>query len=170
MPAMASPCGCKELHSRNRAGKAVLKLTAGAQRAAAARRCRCAEGEPRARGARGAGQLRRPPAGVRRRSEVPELPRGKGNKLFGIPTKKAARARGDAGRRDRARARPVAGRASGERQMTLTPADLNDYRGAARAARGAVAARLAHRRRHHTARLAAPLKRVLNHGRLHARD
>ncbi len=68
---------------------------------------------------------------------VPELPRGKGNKLFGIPTKKAA------AREETLVAMAVLTRgqslavSSGERQMTLTPADLKDYAGT-RAQRGAL--------------------------------
>ncbi len=70
-------------------------------------------------------------------SEVPELPKGKGNKLFGIAGKKAE-----------AREEVLAGVAvvppggslivlSGERRMTLSTAELKDYRGE-RAQRGAV--------------------------------
>jgi topoisomerase-4 subunit A len=68
---------------------------------------------------------------------VPELPRGKGNRLFNIPTKKAA------AREETLTAMTVlaAGQSlavfSGERQMTLTPADLKDYQGT-RAQRGAL--------------------------------
>ena len=70
-------------------------------------------------------------------AEVPELAKGKGNKLFGIPGKKAA-----------ARTEVLTGIAvvppggsllvhSGERRMTLTAAELKAYRGE-RAQRGAV--------------------------------
>ena len=70
-------------------------------------------------------------------SEVPELPKGKGNKLFGIP-----------GRKAEAREEVLVGIAvvppggslivlSGERRMTLSTAELADYRGE-RAQRGAV--------------------------------
>ena len=70
-------------------------------------------------------------------AEVPEMPRGKGNKLFNIPSALAAE-----------RAEVVAGVAviepggsllvhTGERAMTLSWGDLKDYRGA-RAQRGAV--------------------------------
>ena len=70
-------------------------------------------------------------------SEVPELPRGKGNKLFAIATRKAV------SREETLVAMTVLAPAqslavfSGERQMTLTPADLKDYAGA-RAQRGAL--------------------------------
>ena len=70
-------------------------------------------------------------------SEVPELPRGKGNKLFGIPTRKAE------SREELLAAMTVLSGAqsllvsSGERQMTLKPADLKDYIGE-RAQRGAL--------------------------------
>ena len=96
MRATASRVRLKELHSRNRAGKAVLKLTAGAlvlppAAIALAAGAAAAEGAalPPAADARVAlvnseGRLLLLAAG-----EVPELPRGKGNKLFGIPTKKA---------------------------------------------------------------------------------
>ncbi|MGD9598137.1 MAG: DNA topoisomerase IV subunit A [Steroidobacteraceae bacterium] len=68
-------------------------------------------------------------------ADVPELPKGKGNKLFGIPGKKAG-----------AREEVLTGLAvvppggslivlSGERRMTLGPADLKQYRGQ-RAQRG----------------------------------
>jgi topoisomerase-4 subunit A len=70
-------------------------------------------------------------------SDVPELPKGKGNKLFGIPGKKAE-----------SREEVLTGIAvvppggslivlSGDRRMTLSTAELKDYRGE-RAQRGAV--------------------------------
>ena len=70
-------------------------------------------------------------------AEVPELPRGKGNKLFGIPARRAQ------AREELMRGVVVLGPGqalrvySGERQMTLSPADLEHYRGE-RAQRGAV--------------------------------
>jgi len=69
--------------------------------------------------------------------EVPELPRGKGNKLFGIATKKAE------SREELLVAMCVLSGtqslavSSGERQMKLTLADLRDYLGE-RAQRGAM--------------------------------
>jgi topoisomerase-4 subunit A len=69
--------------------------------------------------------------------DVPELPRGKGNKLFDIPAKKFA-AREDflTGMTVVARDKPLIVR-SGDRRMTIDWKDLKDYRGE-RAQRGAV--------------------------------
>jgi topoisomerase-4 subunit A len=137
----------KELHSRNRAGKAVLKLTAGAlvlppvaiplAAAVSATPAEGAPGVPPAADARVAlvnseGRLLLLAA-----SEVPELPRGKGNKLFNIPTKKAE------SREETLAAMTVLSGTqslrvtSGERQMTLKSSDLKDYAGE-RAQRGAL--------------------------------
>ncbi len=70
-------------------------------------------------------------------AEVPELPRGKGNKLFGLHAGKG----GEPGERLVAITVLPAGGAlklwSGERHMGLSAADLKDYRGE-RAQRGAV--------------------------------
>jgi topoisomerase-4 subunit A len=119
----------KELHSRNRAGKAVLKVDAGALVLPPV-----PVSDPAAllAAANTDGRLLVFPV-----ADVPELPRGKGNKLFGIPGKKAE-----------AREELMTGIAvlrpeqdllvwSGERRMTLKAAELKDYRGA-RAQRGAV--------------------------------
>ncbi|MGH8231617.1 MAG: DNA topoisomerase IV subunit A, partial [Steroidobacteraceae bacterium] len=120
----------KELHSRNRAGKAVLKLTPGALVLPPA--AIPAVAETRIALVNSEGRLLLLPA-----SDVPELPRGKGNKLFGIPTKKAE------SREETLVAMTVLSGAqsllvrSGERQMTLKAADLKDYAGA-RAQRGAL--------------------------------
>jgi len=140
----------KELHSRNRAGKAILKLTEGAL---VLPPCPVplAEGPVPTPAAEGESTPGVPPAADARvalvnsegrlllfsASEVPELPRGKGNKLFGIPTKKAVSREETV-----VAAGVVSGSASlvvtsGERQMTLTPADLKDYAGE-RAQRGAL--------------------------------
>jgi topoisomerase-4 subunit A len=154
----------KELHSRNRAGKALLKLTAGAlilppaavplaagAASAAVAAAEAVEGEGGATGEGAAASAGPAPAAdarvalvnsegrllLCRASEIPELPRGKGNKLFGIPTKKAE-----------TRAELLVAMCvltgdqslavfSGERQMKLTPGDLKAYRGA-RAQRGAL--------------------------------
>jgi topoisomerase-4 subunit A len=137
----------KELYSRNRAGKAVLKLTAGALVLPPAAIPLAAEGEA----ATTEDAPGRPPATDARvalvnsegrllvlsASAVPELPRGKGNKLFGIPTRKAE------SREELLAAMTVLSGtqsllvSSGERQMTLKPADLKDYAGE-RAQRGAL--------------------------------
>ncbi len=119
----------KELHSRNRAGKAVLKLTPGAQPLVPVP---VGGSDARVAAVNSAGRLL-----VFAAAEVPELPRGKGNRLFGIATRRA-----QAGE-ERLIALVTLGPSqslrvySGERQMTLTPADLKDYRGA-RAQRGAM--------------------------------
>ena len=125
----------KELHSRNRAGKALFKLTEGAL-VLPPMPVPLVEGQPAPDAhvslVNSEGRLLVFPA-----AEVPELPRGKGNKLFGIPTKKAH------SREETLSAMTVlsAGQSlavfSGERQMTLTPNDLKDYFGA-RAQRGAL--------------------------------
>jgi topoisomerase-4 subunit A len=119
----------KELHTRNRAGKAVLKVDEAARVLPAVpvpsddALLACANSD---------GRLLVFPV-----AEVPELPRGKGNKLFGIPAKKAE-----------SREELLTGLAvlrpdqdllvwSGDRRMTLKAAELKDYRGE-RAQRGAV--------------------------------
>jgi topoisomerase IV subunit A len=119
----------QELHSRNRAGKAVLKLTAGAGVLPPAP---IGSADARVAAVTNDGRLL-----VFAAAEVPELPRGKGNKLFGIPTAKAA------ARTELLVATAVLGPAqalrvySGERKMVLTAADLKHYTGS-RAQRGAV--------------------------------
>ena len=117
------------MHTRNRAGKAVLKVDAAARVLPAVpvsgddALLACANSD---------GRLLVFPV-----AEVPELPRGKGNKLFGIPAKKAE-----------SREELLTGLAvlrpdqdllvwSGDRRMTLKAAELKDYRGE-RAQRGAV--------------------------------
>ena len=118
-----------ELQSRSRAGKAVINVTEGAVVLPPV-------------------PVPEPPALVAALSsegrllvfplaEVPELPRGKGNKLFGIPGKRA-QAREELMSAVAALGVGQALRVySGERQMTLNPADLEHYRGE-RAQRGAV--------------------------------
>ena len=79
-----------------------------------------------------------------RSSDVPEMPRGKGNKLYDIPGKKAARARGADDRASpwcRPRAASSCGRAS--KQKTLEWRELQGLSRRAGAARRGVAARLA---------------------------
>jgi topoisomerase-4 subunit A len=120
------------LHSRQRAGKAVLNLTANAKvlipvplagtRAAIA-------------AVNSEGQMLVFPS-----DEVPEMVRGKGNKMFGIPTKKAE------SREETlvAVATLVEGQKlvvwCGERSMTLSWKELEPHRGA-RAQRGAMLSR-----------------------------
>jgi topoisomerase-4 subunit A len=118
----------KEMHSRNRAGKAVLRVPEGAGVLPAAPVP--SAGDPQVAVVSSEGRLLVFPV-----TDVPELPRGKGNKLFGISGKKAA-----------AREEFLTGLAvvtaeqklvvvSGERRMTLSAAELDDYRGQ-RAQRG----------------------------------
>jgi topoisomerase-4 subunit A len=119
-----------ELHGRNRAGKAVLKVPEGATVLAPAPR-------PEADGTLLAavnsdGRLLVFPV-----ADLPELPRGKGNKIFGIPSKKAA-----SGEESLVAIAAVAPGQTlrlqvGERQMTLGFKELADYRGE-RGQRGAV--------------------------------
>jgi topoisomerase-4 subunit A len=118
-----------ELQSRNRAGKAVMNVSAGAMVLPPAP---VPGPDALIVVVNSEGRLLMFPA-----AEVPELSRGKGNKLFGIPGKKAE-----------ARTELMTGVAvlapgqslsvhSGERTMTLGPSDLEHYRGQ-RAQRGAV--------------------------------
>ena len=118
-----------ELQSRNRAGKAVINVSANAM---VLPPVPVPGPDALVVAVNSEGRLLAFAA-----SEVPELARGKGNKLFGIPGKKAE-----------SRAELMTGIAvlapgqslsvvSGERTMTLSPADLGHYRGE-RAQRGAV--------------------------------
>ena len=119
-----------ELHSRNRTGKAVLKVPEGSgvlapcPVPATAGALLCAVSSD--------GKLLAFPV-----QDLPELPRGKGNKIFGLSSKKVA-----------SREEYLASIAvvapeqslivrSGERKMTLKFSDLKEYRGE-RAQRGAV--------------------------------
>jgi topoisomerase-4 subunit A len=119
----------KELASRNRAGKAVINVGEGAL---VLPPVPVPAGDALVAAVHSEGRLLVFPA-----SEVPELPRGKGNKLFGIPGKKA----GDRSELMCALAVLAPGAAlklwSGERHMTISAGDLKDYRGE-RAQRGAV--------------------------------
>ncbi|MGC4028289.1 MAG: DNA gyrase subunit A [Steroidobacteraceae bacterium] len=123
-----------ELHSRQRAGKAVLRVTENAlvlppvpvPVPSADTLIALVNDE---------GRLLVIPA-----SEVPELPRGKGNKLFGIPTKKAEA-------REEMLVAVTALQPGqklvvwcGERSMTLNANELKEYLGA-RAQRGALLSR-----------------------------
>jgi topoisomerase-4 subunit A len=122
----------KELHSRNRAGKSVINVAEGAL---VLPPVAVSGDEPRVALVNSDGRLL-----VFNVADVPELNRGKGNKLFGIPGKKAE------SREEILCAMTViaAGQSlrvwSGERQMTLTPADLKPHAGD-RAQRGAVLSR-----------------------------
>jgi len=119
----------QELHTRNRAGKAVLKVDEGALVLPPAP-VTAADGLLAA--VSSDGRLLVFPV-----ADVPELPRGKGNRLFGIP-----------GRKAEAREELMTGVTvlrpeqdllvwSGERRMTVKAAELEDYRGE-RAQRGAL--------------------------------
>ena len=122
----------EDLHSRARAGKGVLKLTDNAQVL-----CPVPVTAPDAviAAVNSEGRLLVFPA-----AELPEMPRGKGNKIFGIPTKKAV-----------AREELLVAVAAvapgqklviwcGDRSMTLGWKDLEPHRGE-RAQRGAVLSR-----------------------------
>jgi topoisomerase-4 subunit A len=121
-----------ELQSRNRAGKAVLKITDNAR---VLPPVPVPAGEAVVAVVNSEGRLLVFPV-----ADVPELPRGKGNKLFGIPTKKAIE-----------REEVLVGVAvvapgqklvvwCGERPMSLSYAQLAEYRGE-RAQRGALLSR-----------------------------
>ena len=119
-----------ELHSRNRAGKAILKVPDGSSVIAPA--AVPAGDDVLLAAVNSDGRLLVFPV-----ADLPELPRGKGNKIFGIPSKKAA-----SGEECLLAIAAVApGQAlrvlSGERHMSLGYKDLGDYRGE-RGQRGAV--------------------------------
>ena len=119
-----------ELASRNRAGKHVLKVSG---KAAVLRPCAAAPGDDAlVAAASSAGRLLCFP-----RDELPELARGRGNKLLGIDAKKFA-----SGEEALVAAVVLAPGASlrvicGQRTMTLKPRDLEPYLGE-RARRGAL--------------------------------
>ena len=122
----------EDLHSRARAGKAVLNLTDGAK---VLYPVAVATADAVIAAVNSEGRLLVFPS-----SELPEMARGKGNKIFGIPTKKAET-------REEllvAVATLTEGQKlvvwCGERSMTLTWKELADYRGA-RAQRGAMLSR-----------------------------
>jgi topoisomerase-4 subunit A len=120
----------KEMHSRNRAGKGVLRVPEGAKVLPAAP----VPADPQSLVAvvSSEGKMLVFPV-----SDVPELPRGKGNKLFGISGKKfAAREEFVAAMTVIAPDRKLAV-VSGERRMTLAFFELDAYRGE-RGQRGAV--------------------------------
>jgi DNA topoisomerase IV, A subunit, proteobacterial len=119
-----------EMHSRNRAGKAVLKVPDGsgvlapAQVPGADEALLCVVSTE--------GKMLAFPV-----KDLPELPRGKGNKMFGLSSKKVA------SREEYLAAMAIVAPEqslivhSKERKMTLKYAELKDYRGE-RAQRGAV--------------------------------
>jgi hypothetical protein len=119
-----------EMHSRNRAGKSVLKVPEGsgvlapAQVPGADAALLCVVSTE--------GKMLAFPV-----KDLPELPRGKGNKMFGLSSKKVA------SREEYLAAMAIVAPEqslivhSKERKMTLKYAELKDYRGE-RAQRGAV--------------------------------
>jgi topoisomerase-4 subunit A len=119
-----------ELHGRNRAGKAVLKVPDGS---AVIEPCPVPPAEEVLLAAVNSdGRLLAFPV-----EELPELPRGKGNKIFGIPARKAA-----SGEESLLAVAAVAPGQTlrvlcGERRMGLAYRELADYRGE-RGQRGAV--------------------------------
>jgi topoisomerase-4 subunit A len=119
-----------ELHSRARAGKAVLRVPDGST--AIAPVMATVTPEALLAAVNSDGRLLTFPV-----TELPELPRGKGNKIFGIPSRKAASGE----ERLLAVAVVQPGQTlrvqSGERQMSLAYRELGDYRGE-RGQRGAV--------------------------------
>jgi topoisomerase-4 subunit A len=120
----------EELYSRNRAGKAVLKVPEGA--GVLTPSMVPASDEALLCAASSDGKLLVFPV-----KELPELPRGKGNKIFGLSSKKVeSREEYLAAIAVVAPDRNLIVR-SGERKMTLKFADLQEYRGE-RAQRGAV--------------------------------
>jgi len=113
----------EDLVTRNRAGKAALRVPAGASVVTAAR---VAAGQDRLAAVSSDGRLLVFPL-----DELPELPRGKGNKILSLPGKGKERMVAIAvlGADESLRVR------SGKREMTLRPKDLEHYLGS-RARRG----------------------------------
>jgi topoisomerase-4 subunit A len=114
-----------ELHSRNRAGKSSLRLKPGWDVVLPAP-FRGVEfpGDALVAAVSSAGHLL-----VFAAAELPELPRGKGNKILGIPSGKVKS--GEEKLAALAVLRPGEDLVvqSGQRRMTLKPADLDHYRG-----------------------------------------
>jgi topoisomerase-4 subunit A len=119
-----------ELHSRARAGKAVLRVPEGSTAIAPVPAAPGVEALLAA--VNSEGRLLTFPV-----ADLPELPRGKGNKIFGIPSRKAAS--GEESLLAIAVVSPGQSLRvqSGERHMTLSYRELADYRGE-RGQRGAV--------------------------------
>ena len=116
----------KELHSRNRAGKACLRVPEGAEVLIPAPFTGTAfPGDAQVAALTSEGRLLVFPA-----AELPELPKGKGNKIFGISSRKFKTGE------ETLTAVAVFGPGqslllvSNQRTMTLKPGDLADYRGA----------------------------------------
>jgi topoisomerase IV subunit A len=119
-----------ELHGRNRAGKAILKVPEGSSVLAPVP---VPPGEDVLLAAVNTdGRLLVFPV-----ADLPELPRGKGNKIFGIPSKKAAS--GEESLLAVAAVAPgqILRIACGDRRMGLSHRELGEYRGE-RGQRGAV--------------------------------
>ncbi|MBL8225834.1 MAG: DNA topoisomerase IV subunit A [Chromatiales bacterium] len=121
-----------ELHSRNRSGKAALKVPAGASVLVPAVAPADFPGDAQVAAVSSEGRLLVFPAG-----ELPELARGKGNKIFAIPTAKFR-----SGEEKLTAVAVLAAGASllltcGQRTMTLAPGDLKEYAGG-RGRRGAL--------------------------------
>ena len=111
-----------DMHSRNRAGKAVLKLPKGSGVLVPAPVP--AGAKPLLAAVNSDGRLLVFPV-----SDLPELPRGKGNKIFGIPAKKAASGEEVLLGITVVGSGQALGVQSGERQMTVAYKNLSDYRG-----------------------------------------
>jgi topoisomerase IV subunit A len=119
-----------ELHSRNRSGKAILKVPEGTS--VLAPTAVPVRDDVLIAAVNSDGRLLAFPV-----ADLPELPRGKGNKIFGIPAKKAAS--GEESLVAIAAVAPgqVLRVLSGERHMGLSYRELGEYRGE-RGQRGAV--------------------------------
>jgi topoisomerase-4 subunit A len=122
----------EELHSRNRSGKAALRVPEGASVLVPSLVPGDFPGAARVAAVSSEGRLLVFPA-----AELPELARGKGNKIFAIPT-----ARLRSGEERLVAVAVLADGASllltgGQRTMTLAPGDLKDYAGK-RGQRGAL--------------------------------
>jgi topoisomerase-4 subunit A len=121
-----------ELHSRNRAGKAALKVPAGAGVLVPAPAPVEFPGDAQVAAVSSEGRLLVFPA-----AELPELARGKGNKIFAIP---AAKFRSGEEKLTGVAVLPAGASlllTCGQRTMTLAPGDLKEYAGG-RGRRGAL--------------------------------
>jgi topoisomerase-4 subunit A len=121
-----------ELHSRNRSGKAALKVPAGAGVLVPAPAPVEFPGDAQVAAVSSEGRLLVFPA-----AELPELARGKGNKIFAIP---AAKFRSGEEKLTGVAVLPAGASlllTCGQRTMTLAPGDLKEYAGG-RGRRGAL--------------------------------